>query len=124
MAFWNRKRDEKKHTGPAVDSLTRVVVLLREEIGALSDEVIALRQEVAGQRGDQPVPTNGGPRAGGVQEWLPVLDRAHEIALVAMGHPDLAQAFGASSRQKEYRQAESQVETAWTEPDESTYENL
>ena len=121
MAFWNRRQ---KNTGPAVDPTARVIVLLRQEVSALRDAVAALHQRADELRGNQPVPTNGKVQAGSaVQDWLPVLDRAHEIALVAMGHPDLAQAFGAASRQKEYHQSEPR-DVDWVDPNESTYENV
>lgn len=58
-----------------------------------------------------------------VEELLPALDRMHEIALVAMGHADLAQQFGLTARQREN---EPEVETEWEtptdEPDGMTYE--
>jgi len=67
----------------------------------------------------QPAP----PAAGSpVREWLPVLDRFHELVLVAQGHPDLAQSFGLTSRQREVTQAEGP--TKWTEPDEPTPEGM
>lgn len=125
MAFWNRKQDEKKNTGPAVDPTTRTIVSLRREFAALRDDVSALRHEVAESRKRQPVPTNGKPHVGSaVQDWLPIVDRMQELLLVQMGNADLAQAFGTYARQRELRASEEQPDTAWTEPDESAYENI
>lgn len=134
MAFWNRKRDDKIHAGSNTDlivktlaSLQKEVQIQRREIAALGQDAGALRDEVAELRArdTQPVPTNGGPRAGSaVQDWLPVVDRLQELLLVQMGNADLAQAFGTHARQRELREAEEPISTAWAEPDESTYENL
>ena len=119
MAFWNRKRNEKARMKTGVTPVERAVVALHEEVCTLRDEVAELRARV-----HQPVPTNGGPRAGSaVQDWLPVVDRLQELLLVQMGNADLAQAFGTHARQRELRAAE-EPEVAWTEPGESTYENL
>ena len=62
------------------------------------------------------------PTGSPVREWLPVLDRFHELVLVAQGHPDLAQQFGLTSRQREA--AEAAGPTTWTEPDEPTPEGM
>jgi hypothetical protein len=59
---------------------------------------------------EEKVPTNPGA---GVREWLPVLDRFHELTLVAMGHPDLAQSFGLTSRQQA---ATPEPTTEWVSP--------
>lgn len=53
-----------------------------------------------------------------VAEWLPVLDRMQELAMIALGHPDLAQQFGLTARQKEADHAAGP--TTWTELDEQT----
>lgn len=50
-----------------------------------------------------------------VAQWLPVLDRFQEMALVAQGHPDLAQQFGLLSRQ---RAAEPTTVTEWETPND------
>lgn len=128
MAFWNRKHglefDKKRR--PAVTPAERAIVSLHEAAARLEVEIAALRDEVAELRAcvHQPVPTNGGPRAGSaVQDWLPVVDRLQELLLVQMGNADLAQAFGTHARQREALAAEK-PDVAWTEPDESTYENL
>ena len=55
-----------------------------------------------------------GPHHSDVREWLPVLDRFHELVLVAQGHPDLAQQFGLTTRQKE---VSPPGETTWTDPE-------
>ena len=117
MAFWNRSHKNRVRDS-AVAGLTEILVRLRGEVGALRDEVAKLQVCVNGQ----PVPTNGQPRAGSVQEVLPIVDRLQELLLVSMGNADLAQAFGTYSRQRELREAEEQPNTAWTEPNESTYE--
>jgi hypothetical protein len=92
---------------------------LRQDIGALRDEVAELSAYV-----HQPVPTNGGPRAGSaVQDWLPVVDRLQELLLVQMGNADLAQAFGTHARQREAQAAEA-PDVTWIEPPESSYENI
>jgi hypothetical protein len=116
MAFWNRW---KKNARQELTPIARAIVDLRDEVLALRNEVADLRK-----RGDQPVPSNGGPRAGSaVQDWLPVVDRFQELLLVQMGNADLAQAFGTCARQRELREAE-EPDTTWTEPNGSTYENL
>ncbi|KPL13125.1 hypothetical protein AMJ85_00260 [candidate division BRC1 bacterium SM23_51] len=119
MAFWNRDRNEPKPApANAVERLTRVILDLRHDVENLRREVDQLHIRVNGQ----PVPTNGqGRTGGGVQEWLPVVDRLQELLLVQMGNADLAQAFGTYARQRELRESE-QPETTWTEPNESTYE--
>ena len=124
MAFWNRKQHN-------VDPLVRAVLDLRADVDKFRREVTQLRSRVEGQEADlnrvkgQPVPTNGQPRAGSaVQDWLPVVDRMQELLLVQMGNADLAQAFGTYSRQRELRASEEPPNTTWTEPDESTYENV
>ncbi|MHC4508026.1 MAG: hypothetical protein ACYTAO_03580 [Planctomycetota bacterium] len=53
-----------------------------------------------------------------------MIDRMQELLLVQMGNADLAQAFGTYARQRELRASEEQPGTTWTEPNESTYENL
>lgn len=124
MAFWNRERGEKKHTGPAVDPTTRALVELRRTVETVGDAVFALLKETR-ERGNQPVPTNGQSRDGSaVRDWLPVVDRMQELLLVSMGNADLAQAFGTYARQRELRASEEQPDTTWTEPTGSTYENL
>ena len=52
-----------------------------------------------------------------IKEWLPMIDRMQEIALVAMGNPDLAQQFGLTTRQKEVAavEAEEVVPVTWGE---------
>ncbi len=119
MAFWNRNRNEP------VERLTQAILSLRRDI---QEDIVSLRREV-GQLQDrvnaQPVPTSGKPHAGSaVQDWLPVVDRMQELLLVQMGNADLAQAFGTYARQRELRASEEQPGTTWTEPNESTYENL
>jgi hypothetical protein len=120
MAFWNRKRDDKKHVDSAVNRLTQFISFLREDVALLRREVAELQAHK-----NQPVPTNGPPHAGSaVQDWLPIVDRMQELLLVQMGNADLAQAFGTYARQRELRASEEPPNTAWTEPGESTYENL
>lgn len=63
-----------------------------------------------------------GPHHSEVQSWLPVLDRMQELAMIALGHPDLAQQFGLTARQKEADRAAGP--TTWTEPDEPTPEGV
>ena len=121
MAFWNRKRDEPKQVGPAVSTLARAIVELRADIENMRHTMDQLRDRVNGQ----PVPTIGKPHVGSaVQDWLPVVDRMQELLLVQMGNADLAQAFGTYARQRELRASEEQPDTTWTEPGESTYENI
>ena len=124
MAFWNRDRNAPKPAPPAnaVDRLTRVILDLRHDVENLRREVDGLHIRVNGG-GPQPVPTNGQSRAGSVQEVLPIVDRFQELLLVQMGNADLAQAFGTYARQRELRESE-EPDTTWTEPNESTYENI
>lgn len=56
-----------------------------------------------------------------IEELLPALDRMHEIALVAMGHPDLAQQFGLTTRQREN---EPESETRWENPEDEEPDGL
>ena len=122
MAFWNRKKhnDRVREESPT-ERLTRTIVTLNRNVEGLWREVDQLRDRVNAQ----PVPTNGQSRDGSaVQDWLPVVDRMQELLLVQMGNADLAQAFGTYARQRELRASEEQPGTAWTEPNESTYENL
>lgn len=121
MAFWNRKRDDNCISPSSANLLTRAVADARKDIENLRREVDQLHNRVNGQ----PVPTNGKPQAGSaVQDWLPIVDRMQELLLVQMGNADLAQAFGTYARQRESRASEEQPNTAWTEPDESSYENI
>lgn len=121
MAFWNRERAVKKSAVSGTEQLLRAILSMREEVAALRDDVTELQVRVNGQ----PVPTNVQPHAGSaVQDWLPVVDRLQELLLVQMGNADLAQAFGTYARQRELRASEEQPNTTWTEPNESTYENL
>jgi hypothetical protein len=121
MAFWNFGKNKKGTASPAVDNLTRTVVLMRNTVDTLCHEVAKLRERVD----RQPVPTNGQVHAGSaVQDWLPIVDRMQELLLVQMGNADLAQAFGTYARQRELRASEEQPDTTWTEPNESTYENI
>jgi molecular chaperone GrpE (heat shock protein) len=119
MAFWNRDKPNKQKR-VAVDQLTQVLQSLHADVGRLHREVSELQVRV-----NQPVPTNGQPHAGSaVQDWLPVVDRLQELLLVQMGNSDLAQAFGTYARQRELRASEEQPDTTWTEPGESSYENI
>lgn len=54
-----------------------------------------------------------------IRESLPLVDRMQEIALVAMGHADLAQQFGLTTRQKEVAEGESEAQQ-WEEPASDT----
>ncbi len=119
MAFWNQgKHDPTRRV--AVDQLTQVLQSLHADVGRLHREVAELQNRVT----RQPVPTTGQVPAGSaVQDWLPIVDRMQELLLVQMGNADLAQAFGTYSRQRELRASEEPT-TGWTEPNESTYENL
>ncbi len=120
MAFWNHKPDDKKNAAQAAATMAQVLVRLRSEVENLRCEVAELKVCVK----DQPVPTNGQVHAGSaVQDWLPVIDRMQELLLVQMGNADLAQAFGTYARQRELRASEEPT-TNWTEPNESTYENI
>jgi hypothetical protein len=83
------------------------------------DRLEALVRDTRALARAEEVPTNPG---GGVREWLPVLDRFHELTLVAMGNADLAQQFGLTGRQREVAQAEGP--TKWTESDEPTPEGV
>ena len=100
MAWFKKASVAAQHIGwdPVTSALLRRV---SERLDAL---------EAALAKRDVPAPA---PQTG-VKEWLPVLDRMHEIALVAMGHPDLAQQFGLTSRQR----AEVEPTTTWEEPKE------
>lgn len=120
--FWNRKQNEPQPAPPAtaVERLTRVILDLRHDVENLRREMDQLHIRVNGQ----PVPTNGQNRAGSVQEVLPIVDRLQELLLVQSGHPDIAQAFGTYTRQKELRESEERPETTWVEPNESGYENI
>jgi len=102
------------HTEPAWDPHMLAVL---DRIETRLDRLEAL---VRSNPAPQPAPAS--PAAPAVREWLPVLDRMHEIALVAMGHPDLAQQFGLTGRQREV--AEAAGPTTWTEPDEPTPEGV
>ena len=98
--FWKRKPDGDW----TVRCLEKVVERL-EKIDARLDALEKAQRET-----HRPVPHPSRP--GTVAEWLPVLDRFQELALVAQGHPDLAQQFGIATRQKEQP---PQVE--WEEPE-------
>ena len=120
MAFWNRKNKNQERS---VDMRDRAITELRININTLRNDMAILHTEVADLR-KTPVPTNSQPRAGSVQDALPIMDRMQELLLVQMGNADLAQAFGLATRQKELRAAEPEPETDWVEPTESSYENL
>jgi hypothetical protein len=110
----------KKSTGtePAVWDSHTLAVLDRIEtrLDRLGQKVDDLSMRVDRLQRDAMAPAVSTRVESPVREWLPVLDRMHEIALVAMGHPDLAQSFGLTSRQKE---SAPQAATVWaTPPDE------
>lgn len=77
---------------------------LRVENSRLEEEVEKLKAQ-----------TRVPQRRPGPPEYLPVLDRVHELALVAQGHADLAREFGLISRQRE---ASLDDEDAGDRPDE------
>jgi len=109
--WWRKRPSSNAESDPAVKAMFKRVegclLSLARSQKTLAAELCELRK-LQGQPG----------RRSQVEELLPVLDRMHEIALVAMGHPDLAQQFGLTSRQRENEQ-QPEAETEWeTPPDE------
>jgi len=91
---------EKPQDNEIFTALDRLVVRIQH----IEARLKALEQKPAGRIQSQ------------VEQWLPVIDRFQEMALVAQGHPDLAQSFGLASRQK--ANEPEPPATEWTGPDE------
>ncbi len=106
--WWTKKPSQEE-----VGVLSRHLEVLEERHAALSQALAVLAREV--RRLQKMKGESMGRTRSQVEEWLPVMDRMHEIALVAMGHPDLAQSFGLQSRQVR----DDEVEVKWEEPTEN-----
>ena len=102
--WWMRKRMRDEIDTARLARVERQLTGLAESHRALAAELARVRK----MKGE----STRRPRSQ-IEELLPALDRMHEIALVAMGHPDLAQQFGLTTRQKEN---EPDVETRWETP--------